>query len=154
MATTRKRLAPAAAMTAAVLGSLLLGGGAIVQLRAQAQAHAVDVAHATAIENIRERLLAPSGLLVGVLANDTPRMDTLEVLEVTPDGVTAYALITGDDVLVIGLLSPADAVAMSSSPGIQREGVSATLDIGDGRHTYDLDVWREGTGFGHELIVQ
>ncbi|GAA1585965.1 hypothetical protein [Leucobacter aridicollis] len=154
MAPTRRRVAPAVAMTMAVLGAVTLSGAATIQLRADANARAADAAHAAATERVRERLLATPGLLAGVLANDVPRMDSFEVLEVTPEGVAAYALITNDDVLVIGLASPFGEVASSSSPGMQRNSIFAPLDAGDGSRAYDLTVWRAGAGYGHELIVQ
>lgn len=150
----RRHIGPATAMTAGVLGALVLAGGLSIQLGHDIATRAAAASMDTATETLKERIEATPGLLAGVLMNDTPKPDTLRILEVTEDEATVYALTTEDDVLIAGIVTPKANVAIASTPGDLHTGVEATLEGTEHTRQYALSVWRTETGYEYLLTVR
>ncbi|GAA2836218.1 hypothetical protein FB468_2191 [Leucobacter komagatae] len=141
-------------MTAGVLGALVLAGGLSIQLGHDIATRAAAASLDTATEAVKEHIEASPGLLSGVLMNDAPKLDTLRVLEVTEDEATIYALTTEDDVLIAGIVTPKESVAMASTPGDLHTGLEATLEGAKHTRQYALSVWRVETGYEYLLTVR
>lgn len=99
-----------------------------------------------------EELLAPDAFF-GVLDNDTIRPETLQILEQTADGGFAFAVVTNDDVLLIGITAgdgPGSRMTINSNPGENSARIAGAF--GSDHYEYDLTVSRDAENhFTHTL---
>ena len=151
-ASTRRRTAPAVAMTVAVLAAIALIAALPFQLVQQA-----SIGEAAPVSpELREQVLTESGLLSGALTDDVPVTDTLAVLEETPEGDIAFAVVTEGGALVIGVITRGSgSVSTTSNPGERAKHLDASVGLPDGSFVdYDLTVRRTTAGYEHTFTAE
>lgn len=151
-APTRHRIAPAIAMTVAVLAAIALVAALPFQLVQQA-----TIGEAAPVSSeLREQVLTQSGMLSGALTDDAPRTDTLAVLEESPEGDIAFAMVTEGGALAIGVITRGGgSVSTTSSPGERAKHLNASVGLPDGGFVdYDLTVRRTTAGYEHTFTAE
>ena len=139
---TRRRIAPAAIMLLAVLGSIALIVTFVMQVVSEAPPRGTDEARAEIISQIEESAAAGHPAEVGKLIPET-----LEVIDRTSNSILAFAFLTTTDTLGIGI----QASDGGGGFGFGVPGEKTTrLMITDVSADYDLAVRRSGSGNGFE----
>ncbi|GAA1321687.1 hypothetical protein ACFSWE_12770 [Leucobacter albus] len=143
---TRRKSAPGAVMVLALLGALALLVTFIMQIAADAPPRDS--------EELREQILTEMEEYWSTgLPLETGRVDasTLEVIDRTSEGVVAYAFLTTNDALGIGVRTSGGGGGMSiSDPGERTAWLNMTSPGTESTRSYELTVRRTGSDKGYD----
>lgn len=148
-ANTRRRLAPATIMTLALLGSLALLVTFVLQVAAAAPPRGMDEARAELLVVLEE----DAAKLPRENAAVKIQPETLEILDRTADGAIAFAFLTTEDRLGLGVRGedPSAYAWQLGAPTEKAGSLNATLTgSGTDKQQYELSVRRSGSGSGFE----
>lgn len=139
--TTRRKIAPAATMVIALLGSLALLFTFVTQVAAAAPPSGTDEVRASVLAQLEE-----SPHLTATSEHGKIIPDTLEIIDETPDGVVAFAFLTTTEALGIGVQDSQGGSFGLSAPGQKTH----LLKVSNAGNVYELAVRRSGSGNGYE----